>query len=620
MVAIAEDVVVKLTAEIAGLQRGMDRGAAAVQGFEKKMATAASRVRSALVSIGVAFSVREYVQLADAWKGVRNQLLVSGVAAEQLEGKLNELFAVAQRHGTDIKGLSTLYGRLAQSADDLGASESEMMRFVDGVAIALRVQGGDAQTAAGALLQLSQALGSATVRAEEYNSINEGARPILQAVANGLDAAKGSVSNLRNLVIEGKVSSQEFFQAFLKGLPTISDMAEKAEGTVSQAWTRLQNSMTRLIGKIDEGSGASRELVTEMNALGKVLDDPSFGEVVTASLRGVVWVLRQAAEAAAFFNEQIVKFGQGPLGESFGAFNPNAPMQADDMLRKFNEQFKSKPAPAGKPAPVLDGGRGGGGNNNSEAARAAERYASVMSDLNFELEKLAMAEREAAYAQQLRNALTSAGVTLSSEEGAAIRDKVDELQRLTEVGEAQAAAWEVEAANVNRVLGEMHEKMAETAAEWAQIGETIENALGDAFVEMAANMENAREIVANLIADIGRLIAKALILKAIQMGVDSIFGGSVGGKALGGLVNPGNAYLVGESGPELIVPRVPSSVVPNNRLGGGSSVTIQSNIYAAPGVNKSELQMLLDQRDADIFRRLPAYIRERSMRGSLKLN
>ncbi|MGR6730310.1 tape measure protein, partial [Aeromonas veronii] len=81
-------------------------------------------------------------------------------------------------------------------------TQGQLINFTDKVALALRVAGTDSQTASGALLQLSQALGSGTVRAEEFNSVQEGALPILQAVAAGFKEAGGSVSKLRQLVLE----------------------------------------------------------------------------------------------------------------------------------------------------------------------------------------------------------------------------------------------------------------------------------------------------------------------------------------------------------------------------------------------------------------------------------
>lgn len=138
--------------------------------------------------------------------------------------------------------------------------------------MALRVAGTSAGAASGALTQLSQLLGSARVQAEEFNSVNEGARPILIAVANGLDAAGGSVNRLKQLVNDGKVSGQQFFQAFLRGLPSIQAMAANATQTIDQGLTKVNNALTRYIGETDEGLGASQRLVAGLNALADNFD------------------------------------------------------------------------------------------------------------------------------------------------------------------------------------------------------------------------------------------------------------------------------------------------------------------------------------------------------------
>lgn len=180
---------------------------------------------------------------------------------------LDKLYQSAQANAAPIGALTELYGRAAQANDALGASQSDLIKFTDGVAVALKVGGASAESAQGALLQLGQALGSGTVHAEEFNSVNEGARPILQAVAAGLDKAGGSVAKLRNLVIEGKVSSKEFFQAFLTGLPTIQTMAGNAAQTVEQAFIKINNAFTKYVGQTDEGLGASQRLIVGLNAL-----------------------------------------------------------------------------------------------------------------------------------------------------------------------------------------------------------------------------------------------------------------------------------------------------------------------------------------------------------------
>ena len=59
--------------------------------------------------------------------------------------------------------------------------------------------------------------------------------------------------------------------------------------------------------------------------------------------------------------------------------------------------------------------------------------------------------------------------------------------------------------------------------------------------------------------------------KQIGGAVGGLFGG---GKAMGGPVNAGTTYLVGEQGPELFTPSTSGNIVPNNKLSGGQTINI----------------------------------------------
>ena len=64
--------------------------------------------------------------------------------------------------------------------------------------------------------------------------------------------------------------------------------------------------------------------------------------------------------------------------------------------------------------------------------------------------------------------------------------------------------------------------------------------------------------------------------------------GSFGGRrAGGGPVAGGTPYLVGEMGPELFVPSSGGTIIPNNRVGGGSNITI--NVNAGMGANGAQI-------------------------------
>lgn len=225
-----------------------------------------------LAGIGAALSVDAVGAYADAWTTAKNSLAVAGVIGENQIGVLDRLYQSAQDNAAPLGAMADLFGKAAQASDNLGASQAQLLEFSDGVGVALRVAGTSAGAASGALTQLGQLLGQARVQAEEFNSINEGARPILIAVANGLDEAGGSVSKLKELVNDGKVSGQQFFQAFLTGLPSIQKMAANATQTIDQGMTKVSNAFMRYIGQSDESLGASQRLVVGLNALADNFD------------------------------------------------------------------------------------------------------------------------------------------------------------------------------------------------------------------------------------------------------------------------------------------------------------------------------------------------------------
>ena len=69
-------------------------------------------------------------------------------------------------------------------------------------------------------------------------------------------------------------------------------------------------------------------------------------------------------------------------------------------------------------------------------------------------------------------------------------------------------------------------------------------------------------------------------------GLAGLFTGT-GKKAIGGPVQSGSSYMVGERGPELFMPNSSGSIVPNNRMGGGGGVVVNQTINLSAGVSQT---------------------------------
>ncbi|UXN70592.1 tape measure protein [Devosia neptuniae] len=325
-----QTLLVSLEARVAGFDREMKRAVGISNKNARSIETrfqAMNRNVSRSFSdfggaIGKAFAgaaaLRGAQQLIDTSIGITNSLKVAGLAGEELNSVYDDLFASAQRNYAPLEALTTLYGRAAAVQDELGASSQDLIKFTDNIAIALRVNGKSAAESSGALMQLGQALGSARVQAEEFNSINEGARPILQAAAAGILEAGGSVAKLKALVNDGKISNQAFFQGIQAGSVILEEKLVGAEASVSNSFIRLQNVLIDTAGKMNEGTSASTILADGLQNLSDGVEE--FGAWLEQNGEGVKTFFADVSEAIEATQRASRDLGQASGLSGVGRF------------------------------------------------------------------------------------------------------------------------------------------------------------------------------------------------------------------------------------------------------------------------------------------------------------
>jgi phage-related minor tail protein len=94
---------------------------------------------------------------------------------------------------------------------------------------------------------------------------------------------------------------------------------------------------------------------------------------------------------------------------------------------------------------------------------------------------------------------------------------------------------------------------------------SMENAIARAVVSGKASMA---DFVASVVASLERLAVKEFILSPLESALGAVVQAILpvgGARAEGGPVDPGQAYLVGENGPEMFVPAAGGTIVPNAR-------------------------------------------------------
>ena len=279
------DRVIRVILDPSGVEQGARRSDRALRGVETRTGALARGIRAATVAASgliAALSARELIRTADTFNRIQNRLRIVTDSTDELVAANERLFDIAQQTRQPLEATVNLFTSASIAADELGASEEQLFRLVEITGQALAVQGGAASEASGAIRQLSQSFASGIVRGEEFNSILEGAFPLAQAAARGLDEAAGSVGKLRTLVIEGKVTSQAFFEAILKGGEELGTQFGQTIPTVAQAMTTLSNSFITFVGQLDEATGLTDVLASSI--IGLSGDFTTFGDAVTGTL------------------------------------------------------------------------------------------------------------------------------------------------------------------------------------------------------------------------------------------------------------------------------------------------------------------------------------------------
>jgi tape measure domain-containing protein len=245
-------------------------------------------LKTVMYGLASALMLRELKEYADTWMNISNSIKLSTKSSEEATAVEDRLFQVAQRTRSSIEDLVPLYRRTAQSAGNLNASQQQMIDLTEGVGMAVAIQGTKLSQARGALLQFGQMLGMARARAQEFNSINENAPRILQAVADNIDGAGGSIQRLRMMLLKGKLSGKDFFDAFQKALPKLREEFALTTPTIGQALTVLDNALGRLVFQGGRATGITEGLAQGIIWISRHLD--TFAKILVATGSGLAIV------------------------------------------------------------------------------------------------------------------------------------------------------------------------------------------------------------------------------------------------------------------------------------------------------------------------------------------
>lgn len=432
MVAVTADKVVvelearlgRYNANVNSARQNWERSMGSIRSSGARTETAvAGQFRTIAASIFTVYTARQVQLFLDAATRIQNSLKVAGLSGEELERVYGKLFESAQRNAAPLETLAQLYGRAALAQKELGASTDELLNFTEKVAVALRVSGKSAEESRGALIQLSQAIGSGIVRAEEFNAILEGALPIAQAAAAGLEEAGGSVAKLRTLIINGKVSSEAFFRAFEAGAVILDEKVAGAQFTVEQQFLRLTNSAINAAGAFNDVNDVSGKIGSALSTAADAVDDLATAFRDSNSPINV-WLERARKVVETFLAIQKFTFNLTTLG-LFAGEAPKFDRTSQSARRRSAGYGESKPKTVSLENFPIDGT-----GTDKEKLDAYERAVKAIKEQTLELNAQATAADRSAVAlarTQKETELLNAAFAAGKKDTKALREEISGL-------------------------------------------------------------------------------------------------------------------------------------------------------------------------------------------------
>jgi tape measure domain-containing protein len=596
-------------------------------------------LKNAILGVLGSVVVKQALDLANSFQQVQNRLKLVTNSTNELLNVQEKLFVVAQKTRGAFAETVTLYQKLALNSKNLGLNQNQLLTITENVNKAIAISGADSIQASAGILQLSQAFASGRLQGDEFRSISENIPVILDILAQSTGIARGE---LKKMAGEGKLTSEVLAKALFEATSDLDSQFTKLAPTISQATTVMGNSLLNLVGKIFEATNASTFLSKALIEVSKQMDEASkMVDVFSAiSLKNLEEALKEGDSAllkqvystdlldkalqainitrnADIFGVKTSINSYEELEEKLESLRTTIELNDSELQRFTNRLIEATKPNYSEKIAELD--KFLKKNESTISAISEKNKEAIYSDVEFlrykqDEEVKLINEQTKAILEIIR--LKEEGITeITKEEHQKYLEMIENLKR-EEIGIS---------ARYNQELIDLEKKKADEIAKinkqnydeqfslfkdgkFAQMdfnkiaegdmSKFTKDTAVSTLEALAQNNKRAFQInkaykTAEAIMNTAQGVTKALatgnfILAGIigTMGfaqVATIQSQQYSGRALGGRVQAGSTYMVGEGGkPEMFVPDQSGTIIPNSKLGG------QTNIYLTVNANDTQ--------------------------------
>lgn len=241
-----------------------------------EMASTAKRLVGAFIGIK---TVTGLLNLSDTMTQTTARLNMMNDGLQDTAELNQMIYESAQRSRGAYQETADMVAKLGTLAGNAFNSSQEVVDFTEQLNKQITLSGASAQTASGAMLQLTQAMASGVLRGEELNSIMEGLPTVAQTIAGYMGVTTGQ---MKELASQGEVTADVVKNALLGAADEVNAKFEQMPMTWSQVWTSFKNTATMAMQPVLNGVNS---LANNIDTAAQFVVDNS--ELVEAALAGV---------------------------------------------------------------------------------------------------------------------------------------------------------------------------------------------------------------------------------------------------------------------------------------------------------------------------------------------
>lgn len=398
-----------------------------------ELQTNINRVAGAIAASLVVDWGKAFLVAADNMSQLNSRIERLTGSAASASQTMRTLMNISSATGGSLQDTQKLWESLSTALKDTGATNGQVLQLTETLQKIGRIGGSSTEEMSNALRQFGQSISSGMVRAEEFNSMLEQMPELVRQIATGMGVGVGE---LRQMMLEGKLTAEDALNAIQKQTGSINAEFEKLPRTLAQANTALTNSFLSMIDSVNQATGASTGLVAVIDSMTAALDR-LVGKAISADAQ-----ISELNSTAEMFTRRARTWswlgldGWEAQNKALAGLSNKAAMLVGDLAAVSKA---SQTAANTKPIEIK-AVAGTGKKKKTQAEKEAQKYAKAQQTVNEKLEELRQKAQlsagslgELSRAQAVLNAQQSLGSAATQ-------------AQIKEAGEYAAKAWDAAAA------------------------------------------------------------------------------------------------------------------------------------------------------------------------------